>query len=228
MGGPDRHALGQRRDDRRAARGRAGRGPRRGRRLGRLRRGVRTAGDGPDDRVAPAAPAEPIAVSKASSGLLARFYADAHGLRVSHARAFNHAGPGQEPIYAIANFARQFAAGLEAGDDPVVIVTGSPDTRRDFTDVRDVVRAYRMLAEHGEPGTYNVCSAVSRSARELIAGLAEVAGVSVDHRIDPAKVRAHEVQEIRGANDHLTATTGWRPQIPSNRPSATPSPGGAT
>ena len=88
-----------------------------------------------------------------------------------HARAFNHAGPGQEPIYAIANFARQVAAGLDAGDDPVRVVTGNPDTRRDFTDVRDVVRAYRLLAAHGEPGIFNVCSGVSRSARELVAAL---------------------------------------------------------
>ena len=168
----------------------------------------------PTTEAHPLRPQNPYAVSKASSGLLARFYADAHGLRVIVARAFNHAGPGQEPIYAIANFARQFAEGLEAGEDPVRIVTGSPDTRRDFTDVRDVVRAYRMLAEHGEPGIFNVCSGVTRSARELIATLAEVAGVAVDHQVDPAKVRAHEVQEIRGANDHLHATTGWTPEIP--------------
>ena len=91
-------------------------------------------------------PQNPYAVSKASADLLAGFYADAHGLRVIRARAFNHAGPGQEPIYAIASFARQVAAGLEAGEDPVRVVTGNPDTRRDFTDVRDVVRAYRLLA----------------------------------------------------------------------------------
>jgi GDP-4-dehydro-6-deoxy-D-mannose reductase len=149
--------------------------------------------------------------------LLARFYADAHGLRVIHARAFNHAGPGQEPIYAIANFARQFAEGLNAGDDPVVVVTGSPDTRRDFTDVRDVVRAYRVLAAHGEPGVFNVCSGVSRSARELIAALASVADVAVDHQVDPSKVRAHEVQEIRGSAARLRADTGWQPEIPLAR-----------
>ena len=161
----------------------------------------------------PLRPQNPYAVSKASAGLLARFYADAYGLRVIHARAFNHAGPGQEPIYAIASFAQQFAEGLEAGEDPIRIVTGSPDTRRDFTDVRDVVRAYRTLAEHAEPGIYNVGSGVTRSARELIAALGEVAGVAVDHQIDPARVRAHEVFEIRGANDRLTAATGWRPEI---------------
>jgi GDP-4-dehydro-6-deoxy-D-mannose reductase len=162
----------------------------------------------------PLRPQNPYAVSKASSGLLARFYADAHGLRVIHARAFNHAGPGQEPIYAIAEFARQFAAGLDAGADPVTVVTGSPDTRRDFTDVRDVVRAYRALAERGEPGAiYNVCSGVSRSARELLVALGEVAGARVDHQVDPAKVRAHEVLEVRGANDLVTAATGWRPEV---------------
>jgi GDP-4-dehydro-6-deoxy-D-mannose reductase len=168
----------------------------------------------PTTEAHPLRPQNPYAVSKASAGLLARFYADAHGLRVIHARAFNHAGPGQEPIYAIANFARQFADGLNAGQDPIAIVTGSPDTRRDFTDVRDVVRAYRTLAAHGEPGVFNVCSGVTHSARELLVALAEVAGVAVDHQIDPAKVRAHEVFEIRGANAHLTATTGWRPEIP--------------
>ena len=162
----------------------------------------------------PLRPQNPYAVSKASAGLLARFYADAYGLRVIHARAFNHAGPGQEPIYAIANFAQQFAEGLEAGEDPIRIVTGSPDTRRDFTDVRDVVRAYRTLAERGEPGVYNVCSGITHSARELIAALGEVAGVAVDHLIDPAKVRAHEVHEIRGSNEHLRAITGWTPEIP--------------
>jgi GDP-4-dehydro-6-deoxy-D-mannose reductase len=168
----------------------------------------------PTTEAHPLRPQNPYAVSKASSGLLARFYADAHGLRVIHARAFNHAGPGQEPIYAIANFARQFAEGLNAGADPITIVTGSPDTRRDFTDVRDVVRAYRILARHGEPGIFNVCSGVSRSARELLVALGEVAGVAVDHQVDPAKVRAHEVFEIRGANDHLTSATAWRPEIP--------------
>jgi GDP-4-dehydro-6-deoxy-D-mannose reductase len=169
----------------------------------------------PTTEAHPLRPQNPYAVSKASSGLLARFYADAHGLRVIHARAFNHAGPGQEPIYAVANFARQFAEGLNAGADPLTIVTGSPDTRRDFTDVRDVVRAYRDLADRGEPGSiYNVCSGVTRSARELVIALGEIAGVSVDHQVDPAKVRAHEVFEIRGANQLLASVTGWRPEIP--------------
>ncbi len=117
----------------------------------------------PVTETAPLHPQNPYAVSKASTDLLARFYADAHGLRVTIARAFNHAGPGQEPIYAIASFAKQAAEGD-------TITTGNPDTRRDYTDVRDVVRAYRLLAEHGTPGeAYNVCSGRTASAKELVA-----------------------------------------------------------
>jgi GDP-4-dehydro-6-deoxy-D-mannose reductase len=162
-------------------------------------------------------PQNPYAVSKASASLVARFYADAYSLRVIVPRPFNHAGPGQEPIYAIANFARQFAAGLNAGEDPVVVVSGAPDTRRDFTDVRDVVRAYRLLAARGEPGLFNISSNVARSAREVIAALSEVAGVAVEHRVDPERVRANEVMEVRGSFDALRAATGWAPSIPFER-----------
>ena len=130
----------------------------------------------PVDESAPLRPQNPYAVSKASADLLAGFYADAHGLRIIRARAFNHAGPGQEPIYAIASFARQLAAGLEAGDDPVRVVTGNPDARRDYTDVRDVVRAYRSLAAGAEPGIYNVCSGRPASAAELVEALGRGGG----------------------------------------------------
>lgn len=153
---------------------------------------------------APLRPQNPYAVSKASADLLAGFYADAHGLRVIRARAFNHAGPGQEPTYAIASFARQAAAGRR-------IVTGNPDTRRDYTDVRDVARAYRLLAERAEPGIYNVCSGRTASARELV----ELLGGELE--VDPELVRAHEVMEIRGSAERLRAATGWAPEIPLER-----------
>ena len=160
-------------------------------------------------------PQNPYAVSKASADLLAGFYADAHGLRVVRARAFNHAGPGQAPIYAIATFARQVAEGLERGDDPLRVVTGNPDTKRDYTDVRDVVRAYRLLASDGEPGeAYNVCSGRLASAAELVEHLGAAAGRRVEHVVDPALVRAHEVMELRGSHAKLTEATGWEPLIP--------------
>ena len=168
----------------------------------------------PVDETAPLRPQNPYAVSKASADLLAGFYADAHGVRVIRARAFNHAGPGQAPVYAIASFAQQFAAAVDAGENPVRIVTGNPDTRRDYTDVRDVVRAYRLLAERAEPGVYNICSGRTASSRELVAMLAEAAGVAVEHVIDPAKLRPHEVMELRGSFEALHAATGWDPAIP--------------
>ena len=166
----------------------------------------------PVDESAQLRPQNPYAVSKANADVLAGFYADAHGLRILRARAFNHAGPGQEPRYAIASFARQIAAGLEAGDDPVRVVTGNPDARRDYTDVRDVVRAYRALAERAEPGIYNICSGRSASAAELVAALGRGAGVEVDHRVDPKLRRAHEVMEVRGSSRRLTEATGWEPE----------------
>jgi GDP-4-dehydro-6-deoxy-D-mannose reductase len=149
---------------------------------------------------APLRPQNPYAVSKASADLLAGFFADAHGLRVIRARAFNHAGPGQDPTFAISSFARQAAAGAER------IVTGNPATRRDYTDVRDVVRAYRLLAACGEPGAFNVCSGRATSTAELVAMLGR--------ECDGAEPRPNEVMELRGSYERLRAATGWEPEIP--------------
>jgi GDP-4-dehydro-6-deoxy-D-mannose reductase len=168
----------------------------------------------PVDESAPLRPQNPYAVSKAAGDLLAGFYADAHGLRIVRARSFNHAGPGQPPIYALASFARQVALGLQAGENPIRLVTGNPDTRRDYTDVRDVVRAYRLLGDAGWSGVVNVCSGRTASARELIAAMGAAAGVAIEHVIDQRLVRAHEVMEIRGSAARLRELTGWEPQIP--------------
>jgi len=166
---------------------------------------------------APLRPQNPYAVSKAATDLLAGQYADAHGLRIVRPRAFNHSGPGQPPLYAIASFTRQVAAGLEAGADPIRVVTGNPDARRDYTDVRDVTSAYRRLAAAGVTGIVNVCSGESRSARDLVAALAAVAGVEIDHVVDPALVRAHEVMDVRGDASRLRALTGWEPAVAIER-----------
>jgi GDP-4-dehydro-6-deoxy-D-mannose reductase len=166
---------------------------------------------------APVRPQNPYAVSKASADLLAGFYGDAHGLRVIRPRPFNHAGPGQAPTYAIASFARQAAEAAERGEDPIAFVTGNPETRRDYTDVRDVVRAYRLLAERAEPGVYNVCRGSSTSARELLELLAAAAGAGLEHVVDPALVRAHEVMEVRGDPARLHAATGWEPEYELER-----------
>ena len=80
--------------------------------------------------------------------------------------------------------------------------------------MRDVVRAYRALAERAEPGVYNVCSGRPASAAELLAALGRVTGVEVDHVVDPELRRAHEVMEVRGSYERLHAATGWEPEIP--------------
>jgi GDP-4-dehydro-6-deoxy-D-mannose reductase len=166
---------------------------------------------------APLRPQNPYAVSKASAELLAGFYADAHGLAVVRTRAFNHAGPRQSTVFAVASFARQVAEGRLRGDDPVRVATGSPEVRRDFTDVRCVARAYRLLGADAPADVYNVCSGHTPSIAEIVGLLGEVACVRVEHVIDPALVREHEVHEIRGSHARLTAATGWEPEIPFAR-----------
>jgi GDP-4-dehydro-6-deoxy-D-mannose reductase len=166
---------------------------------------------------APLHPQNPYAVSKAAAELLAGFYADAHGARVVRTRAFNHAGPRQSPIFAIASFARQVAEGRLRGDDPVRVITGNPDVRRDFTDVRCVVRAYRLLATRAPAGVYNVCSGHTPSISEIVARLGAVAGVRIEHVVDPTLIRGHEVMEVRGSHDLLTQATGWEPMVPFDR-----------
>lgn len=163
---------------------------------------------------APLQPANPYAVSKATGDMLAAVYAKAHGLDIVRARPFSHAGPGQRPIFIVSSLARQAAQARIAGAEQMRIVIGNPDTRRDFTDVRDVVRAYRLLAEAGRPGVYNVSSSRSISAAEQVSLLAElIAPLRVEHRIDPARVRAHEVMDLRGDHQRLTTATGWEPEI---------------
>jgi GDP-4-dehydro-6-deoxy-D-mannose reductase len=164
---------------------------------------------------APLAPANPYAVSKASGEMLCDVYADAYGLDIVRARPFSHSGPGQLPIFLLSSLTRQAAEGRIAGVDHLRIVTGNPDTRRDFTDVRDIVRAYRLLGAGSVDGVFNVSTGISVSAAEQVELLAEiVAPIDLNHVVDPGRVRAHEVMDLRGDHSRLTAATGWEPEIP--------------
>ena len=156
------------------------------------------------------------AVSKAAGEMLAGVYAQAHGLQIVRARPFNHAGPGQLPIFIVSSLAQQAARARLEHLSRLRIVTGNPDTRRDFTDVRDVVRAYRLLAAPEVPlGVYNVSSGTSISAAEHVANIAElIAPIEVEHVVDPSRVRANEVMDHRGSFARLHAATGWEPRIP--------------
>jgi GDP-4-dehydro-6-deoxy-D-mannose reductase len=171
----------------------------------------------PVDESAPLRPQNPYAVSKAACDLLGGQYADAFGLRVLRMRPFNHAGPGQSDDYVMGTLARQVVEAELAGAGEAVLRTGNPDSHRDFTDVRDVVRAYIAAAAGLEPGPYNVASGRAVSVSELIELVRAAARVPVRHEVDQARVRAHDVPEIRGSAERLRAATGWRPEISLER-----------
>ncbi len=170
----------------------------------------------PLDEDAPLRPQSPYATSKAASDLLAGQYADAHGLHVVRTRAFNHAGPGQSDDYVLGTLTRQVAEAEASGADEVVLRTGNPDARRDFTDVRDVVRAYAAAVEL-EPGVYNVASGHTASVRELVELLASATDIRLRHELDPERIRPNDVPEVRGSAERLREATGWTPQLPLAR-----------
>jgi GDP-4-dehydro-6-deoxy-D-mannose reductase len=170
----------------------------------------------PVEEDAPLRPQNPYAVSKAACDLLAGQYADAFGMRVVRMRAFNHAGPGQSDDYVVGTLTRQVAEAEAAGREEVLLRTGNPDSARDFTDVRDVVRAY-VAAASLEGGTFNVASGSAATVRELIELVRAASRLPVRHEVDPSRVRAHDVPEVRGSAERLRETTGWEPEIPLER-----------
>ena len=171
----------------------------------------------PTTEESPLRPGNPYAISKTAGDQLAGLYAAAHGVHVVRARPFNHVGPGQSAHYVLSSLTRQVAEAEARGLNEALLRTGDVNAARDFTDVRDVVRAYRLLAERAEPGVYNVCSGRTASARELVEALARAAGAGLEHEIDRAHVRAHEVMEVRGSAERLREATGWEPEIPLER-----------
>lgn len=169
----------------------------------------------PVDEEAPLRPQNPYAVSKAAGDLLAAQYADSHGLRVIRTRSFNQAGPGQSDLYVLGTLTRQVAEAELAGADAAAIRLGNLDSRRDFTDVRDVARAYADAVDaEAQPAAYNLCSGVAVSVRDLLELLSRAARVEVRHEVDPERVRPHDVPEIRGSNERIRAAAGWKPEIP--------------
>jgi GDP-4-dehydro-6-deoxy-D-mannose reductase len=167
----------------------------------------------PLDEEAPTAPLTPYAASKLAAEALAVQAFLGHGQRVVIVRPFNHIGPGQSPNFAVAALAQRI---VEAGRDGATsIPVGNLTARRDFTDVRDVVRAYRLLIESGEPGVvYNVCSGRDVSIQEIADGLLELAGTTLALETEPALMRPVEVPVLRGDPARLSAVTGWKPEIP--------------
>jgi GDP-4-dehydro-6-deoxy-D-mannose reductase len=176
----------------------------------------------PTTEAAPYAPANPYAVSKAAGEMLAAVYAASHGLRITCARPYSHAGPRQLSLFLLSNLSHQAATARRAGVSSLQVVTGNPDTRRDFTDVRDVAHAYRLMSSldvtPGSMEIYNVCSGRSISTTDQVATLARLLDpIAVEHVVDPTRVRASEVMELLGDHAKLTAATGWEPRISFER-----------
>lgn len=162
---------------------------------------------------APFRPISPYAASKAAADLVCLQSFLGHGLGVIRARPFTHIGPGQGQGFVASAIAARVAAAERDRLDEIPV--GTLTTRRDFTDVRDVVRAYRLLAEHGEAGAaYNICSGLDVRIQELADLLVGMATHPVRLRPDPALQRPADVPVLRGDASKLRALTGWAPEIP--------------
>jgi GDP-4-dehydro-6-deoxy-D-mannose reductase len=154
----------------------------------------------------------PYALSKAAADMLASQYHSRFGLHIIRARPFNHTGPGQQQGFVCSDYARQIAA-IELGKRRAFVRIHDPQARRDFSDVRDVVRAYELLLEKGKPGeAYNVASGKPISVREIVFSLVSLASrpvhVSAVHR----RLGSADVATLYGSNRKLRRTTGWRPE----------------
>lgn len=161
----------------------------------------------------PFAPVSPYAASKAAAEMIGLQLWLGEGLEVVRARPFNHTGPGQRPDFVVPALAAQVAEALEGGADH--LSTGNLEARRDLSDVRDVVRAYRMLLVSGEPGqAYNVCRGQAVSIQHVAERLLALAGADLPLVVDAARVRPVDIPELRGDPGRLQAATGWRPEIP--------------
>ena len=163
----------------------------------------------------PLLPSSPYALSKLAQEMLG---IRTNGtLAVTIARPFNHVGPRQDPHFVASGFARRIAD-IELGRWAPEIAVGNLDARRDLTDVRDTVRAYRLILERGQPGRpYNVCSGRAISIRELLDRLIARARVPVTVKVDAARYRPNDTPLLLGDPGRLRDELGWTPEIPIER-----------
>jgi len=159
----------------------------------------------------PVEPSSPYAVSKIGQEQMAHYY-HGRGFESIIARPFNHIGPGQGPGFIVPDLAKQIIE-VEKGVGKEILV-GNLDAQRDYTDVRDIVRAYRLLLQKGRAGeVYNICSGRARSGHEILEGLLASASCKPEVKQDPAKMRPSDNPLIYGSPQKLTDDTGWQPAI---------------
>lgn len=165
----------------------------------------------------PIAPVSAYGSTKAAQELVAMAYHQAGTLPVVVARAFNHIGPGQRDAFVVASFASQLAAIAAGGREPVLRV-GNLATERDFTDVRDVVAAYRLLVAGGHVGSvFNVATGTAVSIGTILARLVEISGLTVRTEVDEDRVRQVDPPRIVGDAGRIRAMTGWEPRYTLDR-----------
>jgi GDP-4-dehydro-6-deoxy-D-mannose reductase len=159
-------------------------------------------------------PTSPYAVSKITQDMLALQYCLSHDLPIMRARPFNHFGPGQGENFVAPAFAMQIAR-IEAGQQEPIIKVGDLSPQRDFTDVRDIVRAYHLIMERGAPGAvYNVACGQAHSIQSLLDHLLAYSDREIEVVVDPDRLRPGDMPILRGDYTRLKQATGWQPQIP--------------
>jgi GDP-4-dehydro-6-deoxy-D-mannose reductase len=165
----------------------------------------------------PLRPLSPYAVSKVAQDLLAYQYWMSYHTDVVRTRGFNHEGPRRGPVFVASDFAKQIAD-IERGRREPVLHVGNLEARRDFTDVRDMVRAYWLALEKGEPGeVYNICSGKAYAIREVLDLLLGMTKSRIEVRPDPKRLRPSDVPVLLGDHAKFSAVTGWQPTIPFER-----------
>lgn len=158
-------------------------------------------------------PLNPYAATKAMTDVMGEAYAAQYGLAIVRARPFNHAGPAQSPSFVCSDFARQVAR-IEAGLQAPVVRVGELSSGRDFSDVRDIVRAYVQLADPSvPPAAYNICSGRATTIQAVLDRLLSLTDVEIAVEREQARVRKIEVPEVRGDGARFHEATGWSPAI---------------
>jgi len=162
----------------------------------------------------PLRPLSPYAVSKVTQDYLGYQYFQSYGLKVIRTRGFNHTGPRRGQVFVTSNFCSQVAA-IELGLQEPVIRVGNIEAIRDFTDVRDMVRAYWLAVTKGKPGeVYNIATGQGIRIREMLDRVLALSRVEVKVEVDPARLRPSDVEILIGDSTKFRADTGWEPRIP--------------
>jgi len=158
-------------------------------------------------------PGNIYAATKVCQNMIGKIYSDAYDMDIMMVRAFNHIGPNQAPMFVVADFCKQVVE-IERGEKEPIIYTGNLNAKRDFTDVRDVVRAYGLLIQKGKKGeTYNIGSGNAIAIQEILDRILKLSKVEIRNEVDADKIRPVDVPIIEANIEKVNESTGWIPMI---------------